>query len=105
MAKSVVLSESETLNMPVKEEILSQIRPFVFGDVCARVSGILDMHQSEISRFDTEISQQGPAHWLMQDRIAYLTKALAMIAKVPATTDGAIAAKGIAEEAISTIDG
>lgn len=87
----------------MKDEILSQIRPFVFQDVAAKVSGMLDQYRSQIEgdRMPREVS--GDAVQLLQDQIDHLTKALTMVANVPQSAEGAMMARGIADEAISTL--
>lgn len=83
----------------MKDEILSQIRPFVFHDVAVKVSGMLDQYRSQIEETN-ERRFAGPS---LQDQIDHLTKALAMVAKVPPSAEGAMMAKDISQEAMSAI--
>jgi hypothetical protein len=87
----------------MKDEILSQIRPFVFQDVATKVSGMLDQYRSQIEENHMPHDVSGDAVQLLQDQIDHLTRALVMVTKVPKSTEGAMMARGIAEEAISTI--
>lgn len=86
----------------MKEEILAQIRSFVFPDVCTKVSRMLDQYRESIE-------QSGPVNGhdekgaLLDDQMSHLTRALTMISKVPDSAEGARMARGLAEEAISAI--
>ena len=85
----------------MKAEIISTIRPFLFQDMVAKVSVMLDQYQSEIvSGMSVNKNRAGDLS-LLEDRIDHLLKAMAMISKVSANLDGAMMARGIAEEAIS----
>jgi hypothetical protein len=78
------------MEVQMKEEILAQIRSFVFPDVCSKVSAMIDQYQRE-------------KHALLKDQIEHLTRALSMIKEVPNSAEGAKMARGLAEEAISVI--
>jgi hypothetical protein len=78
----------------MKEEILSQIRSFVFPDVAKKVSGMLDQYRQSCTNERCE---------MLQDQIEHMMRALQMIAKVPDSTEGATMARGIADEAMSVL--
>jgi len=85
----------------MKKDILSVLRPFMFQSEIAKVSVMLDQYRSDIET-DRLAIENGPGNsFLFEDQIEHLLKALAMISKVPANSDGAMMARGIAEEAIS----
>jgi hypothetical protein len=83
----------------MKEEILSQIRSFVFPDVQKKISGLLDQyrHNCMAEASDNERTE------LLRDQIEHLMRALEMISKVPETSEGATMARGIADEAMSVV--
>ena len=87
----------------MKEEILSKIRPFVFHDVIAKVSGMLDQYRCEIEKAESDPEPNVSNANLLRDQVEHLMKAMTMIAKVPENSDGAMMAKGIAGEAISAV--
>jgi len=84
----------------MKEEILSQIRPFVFHNTLAKVSSMLDQYRDETERSVGHVSEDST---LLRDQLDHLIRALTMISQVPETIEGATMAKGIAGEAISTL--
>ena len=85
----------------MKEEILSALRPFMFQGEIAKVSVMLDQYRSRIEaeKSTAEVSTEDSR--LLKDQVEHLLKAITMISKVPANSDGAMMARGIAEEAIS----
>ncbi len=83
----------------MKDEILSQIRPFVFQDVSAKVSVMLDQYRSQIEA----AAVQHDAVRLLRDQVDHLTRALVMVTKVSQSAEGAMMARSIADEAMSTI--
>ena len=84
----------------MKEEILSEVRPFVFRDVLTKVSGMLDQYRLQLAATHAQSSDGDPM--LLRDQVDHLIRALTMISGVPETVEGAMMARGIAEEAIST---
>lgn len=85
----------------MKAEILSALRSFMFQGEVAKVSVMLDQYRSEIESSMPVNKNQSDDSRLLEDRVEHLLKAMAMISKVPADSDGAMMARGIAEEAIS----
>jgi hypothetical protein len=86
----------------MRAEILSVIRPFLFQDTVSKVSVMLDQYRSEIeSGMATKKDKPGDIR-LLEDQVDHLLKAMTMILKVSTNSDGAMMARGIAEEAIST---
>jgi hypothetical protein len=81
----------------MKEEILSEIRSFVFRGTITKVSSMLDQYRAEVER------QLSESEALLRDQVNHLHRALTMISEVPETIDGATMAKGIAKEALSTL--
>lgn len=86
----------------MKEEIISAIRPFMFRDVISKVSVMLDQYRSQIE--STKSLAESDDSRDLKDQIGHLLKAMTMISKVPANSDGAMMARGIAEEAISAVN-
>ena len=91
----------------MKENILSALRPFMFRDEISKVSVMLDQYRFKIEESKPTVGPQLDDLRLLRDQIEHLLKAMTMISKVPNNSDGAMMARGIAEEAISatsTID-
>jgi hypothetical protein len=93
--------EAGALETALKEEILSALRPFMFRDVIAKVSAMLDQYRSKIEAEKSAGDASIDDSRLLKDQVEHLLKAMTMISKVPANSDGAMMARGIAEEAIS----
>jgi hypothetical protein len=64
---------------------------------------MLDQYRSEIEEGHMSKDTPKDNHRLLEDQIEHLMRALLMVTKVPESIEGAMMAKGIAEEAISTI--
>lgn len=88
----------------MKEEIISTISPFMFRDVISKVSVMLDQYRSQIESGKPSTVVDSDNSRDLEDQISHLLKAMTMISKVPANSDGAMMARGIAEEAISAIN-
>jgi hypothetical protein len=85
----------------MKEDILSAIRPFLFRDAVAKVSVMLDQYREKIEAMKSIVENQSDNSGFLEDRIGHLLRAMTMISRVPQNSDGAMMARGIAEEAIS----
>jgi len=88
----------------MKKEILSALRPFMFQGEVAKVSVMLDQYRVEIESLNSVVEARPDNLRILEDRIDHLLKAMVMISKVTANSDGAMMARGIAEEAISATD-
>lgn len=86
----------------MKEEILSEIRSYVFMKTLAKVSGMLDQYRTQIEGSVSKLRNETEDLELLRDQIEHLLKALTMISEVPETAEGATMARGIAAEAMST---
>ena len=87
----------------MKEEILSEVRPFVFQHILSKVSGMLDQYRSSVEQLVSKTQREDEDPDLLRDQIEHLIKALAMIAEVPESSEGATMARSIAQEAISAL--
>lgn len=87
----------------MKEEILLQIRSFVFPDVASKVSRMLDQYKQTIESSCSAGPTENERSNLFKDQIEHLLHALEMISKVPENAEGATMARGIADEAMSAV--
>jgi hypothetical protein len=87
----------------MKEAILLEVRPFLFPHAISKVSGMLDQYRTQIEKTLLDQKTTTKDTELLKDQIKHLLRALSMIAEVPETSAGAIMAKGIAAEAVSTL--
>lgn len=86
----------------MKDEIMDQVRSFLFPHQMAKVSKMLDQYKESIEQSVTTNGHSGQKA-LLEDQFGHLMRALTMISKVPDSSEGARMARGIAEEAISVM--
>ena len=86
----------------MKDEILGQIRSFLFPDALAKVSRMLDQYKESIEQ-SAPMNNRDDNRALLDDQFGHLMRALTMISKVPDSAEGAKMARGLAEEAISVM--